>query len=76
MVGGSGADILEGDTAGNTFDLSHGGDDVARGFGSNDTFVMGAALTSDDVIDGGNNTDVVTLDGDYSTTLTLGATRC
>jgi Ca2+-binding RTX toxin-like protein len=74
VIGGSDNDSLVGDSAANLFDLSHGGDDTANGSGGNDTFVMGAALTADDAIDGGSNTDVVSLDGAYAAGLTLGAT--
>ena len=38
----------------------------------NDTFNMGANLTTADRINGGGGNDIVTLNGDYSTQLTFG----
>jgi Ca2+-binding RTX toxin-like protein len=73
IIGGASADTLTGGALGDSFDLSHGGNDTAHGGGGNDTFIMGAALTAADNIDGGTGSDVVTLNGDYSAGLVFGA---
>jgi Ca2+-binding RTX toxin-like protein len=73
IAGGAGSDVLTGGGQGDVFDLSHGGNDTAHGGGGNDSFNMGAALTASDRIDGGTGNDTLTLNGDYSSGLTLGA---
>jgi hypothetical protein len=80
IIGGAGNDVI---VAGHgvqnivsTADLSQGGNDTFTGGIGNDVIQMGAALTAADAISGGNaaNNDFneVVLNGDYSTTLTLG----
>jgi Ca2+-binding RTX toxin-like protein len=68
VTGGAGDDRLIGGANIDLFDLSLGGNDVAKGGdGQKNFFVMGAALNADDVIVGGNIFDQATLDGDYAT---------
>ena len=71
IVGGAGNDVLTGGAKHDVFDLSHGGNDTAHGGGGNNTFNMGGAFTSGDIIDGGAGTNTLNLDGDYSTALTV-----
>lgn len=73
-LGTSGDDHIAGTDLVDSFDLSQGGDDTARGAGGNDTFYMGGAFTSEDRIFGGSGNDLMALDGDYSAgTLSLSA---
>ncbi|HEY1612096.1 MAG TPA: pre-peptidase C-terminal domain-containing protein [Rhizomicrobium sp.] len=72
IFGGAANDILTGGAKGDYFDLSQGGDDRAAGGGGNDTFYLAGALTSLDRIDGGTGTNTVSLNGDYSSGVTLG----
>jgi Ca2+-binding RTX toxin-like protein len=74
FVGTPGDDNLTGTSGNDTFDLTAGGNDTASGLDGDDTFVMGATLNAGDHLDGGTGNDVVTLSGDYSAGLTLGAT--
>jgi Ca2+-binding RTX toxin-like protein len=74
VTGGAGDDTLTGGALRDIFSLVKGGNDVAHGGGGNDTFEMGATLTAQDQIDGGAGIDLVTLDGNYSAGLILGAT--
>ncbi|HEX8308136.1 MAG TPA: Calx-beta domain-containing protein, partial [Allosphingosinicella sp.] len=55
------------------FDLSQGGDDTVSGLGGNDVFLFGGAMTSADKVDGGEGTDQIALQGDYSGGLTFGS---
>ncbi|HWA92601.1 MAG TPA: calcium-binding protein [Rhizomicrobium sp.] len=71
--GGHGDDDLTGGTGDDIFNLTLGGNDTANGGGGNDIFWVGATLTADDHIDGGDGADKVTLDGDYSAELVFGA---
>ena len=48
------------------FDMSQGGKDTVDGLAGNDTIYFGAELTAKDTIDGGDDFDSLTLDGDYS----------
>jgi Ca2+-binding RTX toxin-like protein len=74
IVGGAGHDLLTGGALSDTFDLSHGGNDTARGGGGDDSFTMGAAFTAGDRIDGGTGDfNTIFLDGDYSAGLLLKA---
>ncbi|HWA90259.1 MAG TPA: calcium-binding protein [Rhizomicrobium sp.] len=70
---GAGNDTLTGGALNDTFQLSLGGDDIAKGGAGNDVFTMGASLTATDKIDGGANTDTLSLNGDYSAGVTFGA---
>ncbi len=73
FLGGAGNDTLTGGANADTFALSSGGNDTAHGGGGNDSFTLGASLTAADSIDGGAGDDTVSLAGDYSVGLTLGA---
>jgi peptidase M10/serralysin-like protein/hemolysin type calcium-binding protein len=59
-------DNLDGTSGDDVFDLSQGGDDTATGEGGNDLFIMGAAFTAADKIDGGTGNDILRLNGDYT----------
>jgi Ca2+-binding RTX toxin-like protein len=67
---GAGDDTLSGSNDpsvdGDQFYLQLGGNDTVFGNAGYDLFLMGAALTSADKIDGGADYDVVYLKGDYS----------
>src|SRR5690349_3471415 len=69
--GTTGDDSLRGTDAADTFRLAGGGDDTAFGAGGRDVFLMGGSLTGDDRIDGEDAYDVVVLNGDYSSGLSL-----
>ncbi len=82
FIGGAGNDVITGgdnSVIGDTFDLTLGGNDTAQGGSGWDTFIMGAALNAGDVLNGGANgglstgNDIVTISGDYSAGLVLGA---
>ncbi len=72
---GAGNDTLIGGRQGDTFDLTHGGNDTADGASGNDVFTLGSKLTAADQIDGGNGNDTVSLDGHYDLTLTTSTIR-
>jgi len=74
--GGAGNDVLTGGQDGDTFNLTKGGNDTVTGGAGDDTVNMGATLTAADHLNGGGSVffNTVTLDGDYSAGLTLGAT--
>jgi hypothetical protein len=73
-VAGPGNDDVTGNDAVNRLDLSRGGIDKAFGLGGNDGFVFGAAFTAEDEVEGGaGERDQVSIQGDYSAGLTLGA---
>ncbi len=69
VTGGTGDDFVAVGPAQGTVDLSLGGDDVFQGYGFA-TVAMGGALTAADSITGAA---AVSLDGDYSAGITLGA---
>jgi Ca2+-binding RTX toxin-like protein len=73
ISGTSGDDNLTGTNSSDTFDLTQGGNDTVSGLGGNDKFDFGATLTAADRVDGGSGSDTVSLAGDYSAGLTLGA---
>lgn len=73
LYGGAGNDMLTGGALADKFRLEKGGNDTAHGGGGNDTFVLGGAFTTADVIDGGLGSDTLSFNGTY-TTLALSAT--
>jgi Ca2+-binding RTX toxin-like protein len=74
IFAGAGNDVLTGGQQSDIFDLSRGGTDTAHGGAGNDAFMLGAALTAADAIDGGLGADTIVLNGDYSAGLAFGAT--
>lgn len=72
--GTSGDDTLIGTADIDSFSLGDGGNDSALGKGGNDSFSLGGALTAADTLDGGDGSDLLTLNGDYHKRLVLAAT--
>jgi Ca2+-binding RTX toxin-like protein len=72
LRGNAGDNILTGGASGDFFRLQDGGNDSASGGAGGDAFYFGAAYTQADSVDGGAQTDVVALQGDYSGGVTLG----
>lgn len=66
FIGTDGDDSIIGTMASDHFDLSQGGEDIARGRGGDNVFYMGAAFDAGDLIYGGKGHNVLELDGDYS----------
>jgi len=65
-LGTTGDDTITGTNQKDYFDMSQGGNDHVYGGDGRDTFYFGAALTADDVIDGGSGYNILELRGDYS----------
>jgi len=59
LGGGAGNDIISGGTGNDSITAGDGIDSLSGG-ANNDTFVMAGNLTSDDTVDGGDGTDVLT----------------
>ncbi|HTQ14974.1 MAG TPA: bluetail domain-containing putative surface protein [Rhizomicrobium sp.] len=74
FTGTGGNDTITGTDNSDTFDLSQGGSDTVSALGGNDVFEMGAALNANDRLDGGDGSDTVQLDGDYSGLVLKGTT--
>jgi Ca2+-binding RTX toxin-like protein len=71
ISGGAGADHIIGGQAGNSFDLTHGGDDSVEGGAGNDDFFFGDTLTAGDHIVAGGG-DAISIGGaSYAAGLTL-----
>jgi Ca2+-binding RTX toxin-like protein len=68
---GGGDDMLYGGAGNDRFYLQLGGDDFASGSTGEDIFLFGSAMTSTDVVEGGDGADTVVLQGDYAAGLTL-----
>jgi hypothetical protein len=66
IFGTAGNDDLDGTGGADTFDLSQGGKDIARGLGGDDVFLFGGTFTGKDSIAGGSGHDTLKLLGDYS----------
>jgi Ca2+-binding RTX toxin-like protein len=73
LTGGAGDDALTGGAQNDVF-TPGAGNDTVNGRAGNDKIVMAANLTAADQINGGLDTDTVTLTGDYSAGLTFAAT--
>lgn len=74
ITGGAGNDVISTGSGNDTIDISFGGNDIVHAGDDNDTILAGAALTAADRIDGGNGTDTLTLNGDYSAGLIFAPT--
>lgn len=72
VVPGPGNDMLQGSDDYNYFDISAGGDDTVIGLGEYDFILGGAAFNPGDRIDGGDDTDLLQLTGDYSAGMLIG----
>ncbi|HEX2594521.1 MAG TPA: calcium-binding protein [Rhizomicrobium sp.] len=68
-VGTTGDDDYTGTEFFDTFDLSQGGHDKAKGLNGYDQFTLGNALDSADRIDGGDGGDSLSLSGNYNLVL-------
>ncbi|MGZ8997520.1 MAG: M10 family metallopeptidase C-terminal domain-containing protein, partial [Allosphingosinicella sp.] len=66
------SETLTGTPQADFFDVDQGGDDDLRGLGGNDVFLFGSTFTSADKVDGGDGTDQIAIQGDYSGGVTLG----
>jgi predicted extracellular nuclease len=66
------SEVLTGTANRDVFRLEHGGNDSAYGLGGSDIFFFGAAYTSGDTVDGGDEFDVIVVQGNYPA-LVLGA---
>jgi VCBS repeat-containing protein len=64
---------IEGTQGADIFLLEQGGTDTATGLGGDDVFYFGRALSADDSVSGGDGTDTIVLQGDYSGGLVLQA---
>ena len=73
--GDSGDNVINGTEFNDVFFLQQGGNDTVNGLGGDDVFIFGAALTSQDAVDGGPGGDRIEISGDYTgaNALTLGA---
>ncbi|HEV2562221.1 MAG TPA: bluetail domain-containing putative surface protein, partial [Rhizomicrobium sp.] len=73
IIDGAGNDVLTGGAWRDTFNMENGGNDIVHGGAQNDSINMYGTLTAADQIDGGGGDNSVSLDGDYSGGLVLGA---
>jgi Ca2+-binding RTX toxin-like protein len=73
LRGNGSGNSLAGSTADDLLDLRDGGDDSASGGAGGDQFYYGAAFTAADSNDGGADTDVVVLQGNYAMTMAAGS---
>ncbi|HEX8194279.1 MAG TPA: FG-GAP-like repeat-containing protein [Allosphingosinicella sp.] len=71
--GDKGGNLLTGTPQRDTFLLQQGGDDNVSGLGSRDIFYFGDAFTAADSVDGGGQSDIVILQGDYSAGVSIGS---
>jgi Ca2+-binding RTX toxin-like protein len=74
LIGGAGNDTFNSGAGADTINIAFGGNDIVNAGADNDIIVAGAALTAADTINGGSGSDTLTLNGDYSAGLVLGAT--
>jgi VCBS repeat-containing protein len=73
LEGDGGDNVVTGTPNVDIFLLAQGGDDWVAGLDSNDVFYFGGAYGNADIVDGGSGVDIVALQGDYGTGLTLGS---
>jgi VCBS repeat-containing protein len=60
------ADTFSGGIGDDTFKMQDGGNDTVNGDSGNDVFFFGASFTAADSIDGGTNSDRLSLNGNYT----------
>jgi Ca2+-binding RTX toxin-like protein len=72
-IGGAGNDTIKGG-AGADVITTGAGNDTVSGNAGNDTFILGVSLTAADAIDGGADSDTLSLNGNYSAGVTFAAT--
>ncbi len=65
-TGTAGNDNFIGTTGDDNFDMTQGGTDIVAGGGGDDIFDFGAVFNVNDIVDGGDGTDTLKLNGDYS----------
>ena len=73
FTGTAGDDDFTGTFTYDSFDLTQGGNDTAKGRSGNDSFYLGGAFNGGDRLDAGGGNDSATLAGDYSAGLTITA---
>ncbi|MGH6871132.1 MAG: beta strand repeat-containing protein [Rhizomicrobium sp.] len=73
IKGTAGDDNLVGTAGNDLFNLTQGGNDIVKAGAGDDVMQMGATLTAADQLNGQGGNDSVTIAGDYSARLTLGA---
>ncbi len=73
FIGTAGDDDFAGTFTYDTFNLTHGGNDTARGRAGGDSFSLGGEFDGGDRLDGGGGSDSLYLAGDYSAGLVVNA---
>src|SRR5262245_36864198 len=73
FTGTNNDDLITGTSNKDYIDFSQGGGDTIAGGGGEDTLVAGATFGGSDHVNGGAGADTLSLEGDYSSGLTLGA---
>ncbi|HLL30144.1 MAG TPA: Ig-like domain-containing protein, partial [Allosphingosinicella sp.] len=71
LMGDGSDNTITGTPQADTIVVSQGGNDTVNALGGKDIIYFGGALTADDNVNGGADTDTVVLQGDYSGGLTL-----
>jgi predicted extracellular nuclease len=72
IIDSAGNDVRRSGAGNDFFFLPPGGNDSASGGTGHDVFFFGGSMTSADEVDGGDGTDQIALQGDYSGGLTFG----
>ncbi|HZF95999.1 MAG TPA: Ig-like domain-containing protein [Allosphingosinicella sp.] len=71
--GDSGDNVLNGTPQRDIFLVQQGGNDTVNGLGSRDVFYFGDAFTAEDKVNGGGNSDIVILQGNYAAPTSIGS---
>ena len=71
LEGNGDPNTITGTPQGDVFMLQQGGDDTAHGLAGRDIFYFGGEFTADDIVNGGDEFDVIVLQGNYSGGVTL-----